>query len=130
MLIKPPVIFMLEYWQRTLDNIRQKIELHSIKVASEPTQLSDVNLKLFFISYRHFKSHSHSVSLGLTFIFMNILLDNLLLQLFYVFKTVRCYQCFVVFLSYLRQLLLLNHFLSLQSNKNLKKKINQPDSLT
>ena len=38
---------MLEYWQRTLDNIRQKIELHSIKVASEPTQLSDVNLKLF-----------------------------------------------------------------------------------
>ena len=84
-------IFRPEYLLRTAGNVRQKIELCPKKAASQRTQLFGVKLRKI-ISYRCLKTQKHLVSIGLSCSgssFMNILIDNLLLQ-FFIFKIVGC----------------------------------------
>ena len=94
-------------------------------------------VKFFFISYRLLKTQNHSVRIGLYCFafFINIFVDNLLMQFFHVPNRKMClskktfYQ--YCFLPCLGQLLLWKRFvyLSLHSTINLMKIYTTPDSL-
>ena len=71
---------------------RQKIDLCPTKVALQQTQLSGVNLwknDMLLKSWNSEAFRKHRPFLLWFFTFMNILIDNLLMQIF-IFKTVRC----------------------------------------
>ena len=92
--------------------------------ASQRTQMSDVKLKNI-LSYRPLKTRKHLVSIvfpPLVFIFLNMLIDNLLMQFFYIqIRKMRFSVKDIVPILCFFSAFLWKHFMSLHSTKNLKK---------
>ena len=116
-----------KYFHRTLGNDRHKIESCLAKAASQQTQLSGMKLKKKFISYRRLKTLKHLVGIGafpaLIFLFMNILIENLLMQFFYIQICKMCFSKNILYqyLIFLSASLLKGFYIRLYSANILKK---------
>ena len=98
---------------------RQKTELFPTKATSQRKQLSGVKLKKLFESYRRLKTRKYSVNIDRScsgFSFYMYFKRQFTYTVFYILNRRTCFsktimhQYFVVFLSFLGQLLLWKHF--------------------